>query len=65
MANMRVGSLRSRMRLASLCAALVFIEPSSAQVVPQRPVTYPASAERDAGEVRAGRPTASTTSGAT
>jgi uncharacterized protein len=39
---MRVGSLRSRMWLGSLCAALVFIEPSSAQVVPQRPVTYPA-----------------------
>ncbi len=41
MAGMRVGSLRAGMWLASLCAALVFIEPSSAQVAPQRPVTYP------------------------
>ena len=41
MAGVRVSNLRAGMWLASLCAALVFIEPSSAQAAPQPPATYP------------------------
>ena len=54
MADMRVGSLRSRMWLASLCVALVFIAPSSAQVAPQRPATYPGLPSETPEHVRAG-----------
>src|SRR5450756_1429687 len=43
MADQKVGlSVRSLMLLAPVFAALLFIEPSAAQVVPQRPATYPA-----------------------
>src|SRR5450756_1922098 len=43
MADQKVGlSVRSLILLAPVFAALLFIEPSAAQVVPQRPATYPA-----------------------